>query len=86
MWRWKERIWWRSPIRADPRSGRMILVEQPFGDHGRDDATLHHMSRIHTQLRIRDLAFTGDTIAIMVRDPATGLIELQVHLLQLEPR
>ncbi|TVP54224.1 MAG: hypothetical protein EA351_13665 [Gemmatimonadales bacterium] len=82
-----------TAIRADPRSGRMILVEQPFGDHGSDDATLHivspdghHMSRIHTQSRIRDLAFVGDTIAMLVRDPATGLAELQLHLLQLEPR
>jgi hypothetical protein len=82
-----------AALRVDPRSGRLILVEQPFGDHGGEDATLHvvntegrHVHRIETRLRIRDLAVVGDTIAMLVRDPVTGLIELQVHVLELEPQ
>jgi hypothetical protein len=78
-------------LRADAASGRLFLLEHPFGDYGEGDAVLHvvdrdgrHAMRIETGKHVRSFDVAGDTVAFLVRDDMTGVVGLEVHLLATE--
>ena len=74
-----------SHIRSNRLDGSFLVVEQPFDGYGGVPATLHrldtegrHLGIAETDLLVRDAAMHGDRVALLIVDPATGLVSLVV--------
>jgi hypothetical protein len=78
-----------SKVRIDPKAGQIVILEQPFGDHGRDPGVFHvfllnglYLARAETNLHIVDFDLAGDTVFVLTRNPTThevtaGALELR---------
>ncbi|MGD2121158.1 MAG: hypothetical protein PVJ76_05410 [Gemmatimonadota bacterium] len=78
-----------SRIRIDPSSDRLVVLEQPFGDHGWDPGVFHvfllnglYFARAEPDLHIVDFDLKGDTVLVLARDADTH--EVRVQALEFE--
>lgn len=81
-----------SAVRIDPVGGRIIVVEQPFGDQSWSPAILHVFLRngvywgaVNTGLHIKDLEVSGDTIVVLARNPDTDEVSMHAFSLRGDP-
>ena len=81
-----------SAVRIDPRGGRILVVEQPFGDQSWGPAVLHvfllngvYLGALETGLHIKDLDMAGDRLVILSRHPETDETTIHAYSLRGDP-
>jgi hypothetical protein len=67
-----------SKVRVDPEARKIVVLEQPFGDHGWHPGVFHvfllnglYLARVESNLHIVDFDLAGDTVLALTRNPDT---------------